>query len=142
MARSVGGPGLVSLTTRGHHLSSSWTQFPRIHSPVTHYTLSCSPWSAHGVCFVICVMCSCLFSRSSPLVTSSLIHLPSCFPDCLSLFRLLCFLFWACLCPVCTSLSPCPPAILCPVYVLFSVVMLLFSSSGWFHLCFCLFCDL
>ncbi len=40
------GPAFLPLTTRGHHLLSSRTPFPKLHSPVTHYyTLSCSPLS-------------------------------------------------------------------------------------------------
>ncbi len=37
--------GLCHLTTRGRHLPSSWTHFPKLHPPVTHHTLSCSPLS-------------------------------------------------------------------------------------------------
>ncbi len=31
------GPVLLLLTTRGRHLPSSWTNFPKPHTPVTHH---------------------------------------------------------------------------------------------------------
>ncbi len=34
-------PVFLPLTTRVHHLPSSWTHFPKL-TPVTHHTLSCS----------------------------------------------------------------------------------------------------
>ncbi len=110
---------------------------PGLNSPeYTHRSLitpSAVPHGLHMGFVLLSVPCVHVYSLTPPL---SLPHhwfiCPSCFPDCLSLFRLLCFLFWACLCPVCTSLSPCPPAILCPVYVLFSVFMLLFPLRGGF----------
>ncbi len=36
------GPAFLPLTTRGRHLPSSWTPFPKLHTPVTQHTLSCS----------------------------------------------------------------------------------------------------
>ncbi len=40
-------PGLVflPLTTRGRHPPSSWTHLPKLLTPVTHHTLSCSTLS-------------------------------------------------------------------------------------------------
>ncbi len=67
---SVMSPGLaiIPLTTRGHHLPSSWTQLPQLHTPVTYYTLSCCPLSQtlyfplshHSAWLIIC--CSCCYS--------------------------------------------------------------------------------
>ncbi len=66
---SVMSPGLaiIPLTTRGHHLPSSWTQLPQLHTPVTYYTLSCCPLSQtlyfplshHSAWLIIC--CSCCY---------------------------------------------------------------------------------
>ncbi len=39
------GPVFLPLTTRGRHLPSSWSHFPKLLTPVTHHTLTCSPLS-------------------------------------------------------------------------------------------------
>ncbi len=43
-------PAFLPLTTRGHHLLSSRTPFPKLHTPVRYYTLSCLPlsWTHHA----------------------------------------------------------------------------------------------
>ncbi len=59
------GPVFLPLTTRGHHLPSSWTHFPKLHTPVTHHTPSCSPssWtiytphSGYSACWNCVCMC-------------------------------------------------------------------------------------
>ncbi len=58
------GPVFLPLTTRGHHLPSSWTHFPKLHSPVTHHTPSCSPsswtiYTPHSH-YSACLNCLCM----------------------------------------------------------------------------------
>ncbi len=64
------GPVFLPLTTRGRHLPSSWSHFPKLFRPVTHHTLTCSPLSrslysllthhsAWQNCMCYCVMYCC-----------------------------------------------------------------------------------
>ncbi len=59
------GPAFIPLITRVHHLASSWTQFPSLHTPAPHHNPSCSPssrttcttHSRHSVWFDCVCMC-------------------------------------------------------------------------------------
>ncbi len=116
------GPAFLPLTTRGHHLLSSRTPFPKLHSPVTHYyTLSCSPLSQ--------TTCSALTHHYARLFP----HLPDLpfHPFKLPVFAVRCwyvshFFPDVCLelCPACSLDFPC----LC-------LLSFWFSPSGWFDLC-------
>ncbi len=59
-------PVFLPLTTRGRHLPSSWSHFPKLLTPVTHHTLTCSPLSwpfysllTHHSAWINC-MCYCV----------------------------------------------------------------------------------
>ncbi len=102
------GPAFLPLTTRGHHLPSSWTHFPSLHTPVTNHILSCSPFY-------------CLY------IPSSLTTLPGEFV-CICLYHLCSVLYGS---QVSVSLLSMTPALCCrlwcPVFCLvFCLLAILF----------------
>ncbi len=62
------GPVFLPLTTRVHHLPSSWTNFPKLHTPDTHPTPSCSPsswtiYTPHSATLPVGIVHLCVLSR-------------------------------------------------------------------------------
>ncbi len=96
---------------------------------------------------LFCYLCHVLVSIFSRLPSRYLIidsFTPAVFLIAFPYLVSLCFLFWARLSHVCACLCLLSPSALCPVYVLFSVFMLLwlFPLWGGFICVFGLFCDL
>ncbi len=92
------GPAVLPLTTRGHHLPSSRTQFYRFHSPFTHYyILSYSPLLqtkySHSAWLIN--FSSLLLVDASTVVAVIVSHSCSCLED-----SFWCFLDFVCL-PFC-----------------------------------------
>ncbi len=69
--------GVPSLTTRGRHLPSSWTNFPSLNIPVTEHILSCSPLSL-----------SYIRPHAPPCLVRLSMHMFVCVCICLTVFLL------------------------------------------------------